>query len=230
MSEVLFPEKKLSVSQSTASAEVVFLCDWEDRYDKYEDLIGSVFEDDEHGYLICTSVDIEPLGDGEKAKLIAHYEVPSGEDASNLSAQENWHERYDFSVQALTTGRNLHWFDGTKVEDNSVFKLVPRAHYTLSGVVKNVNFTIVKESIGKVNSTKWRGFAPNTLLFVSFSAERGWNIVRGWSVWHITYNFSYNPESWQLLYNPKLGFNAWVYRPDGKPLYEQADFSALEFV
>lgn len=230
MSEVLFPEKKLSVSQSTASAEVVFLCDWEDRYDKYEDLIGSVFEDDEHGYLICTSVDIEPLGDGEKAKLTAHYEVPSGEDASNLSAQENWHERYDFSTQALTVGRNLHWPDGTKVEDQSAFMLVPTATYVLSGVVKSVDFDLIKEALGCVNSTKWRGFEEETLLFKSFSASRGWNVVRGWSIWHIEYSFGFNPKTWQKFYNPKTGIFDYVLRPDGSALYPIADFSMLEFV
>lgn len=175
--------------------------------------------------MICTAVEIEPIGDidvdtneWKNVIITAEYSLRPPEDVPSFGV--------DFSAEALlTTKGRTRASDNAVVEDN-VAIYYPRScfewEYTLTDAEWSAGQWVFMNLTAHVNDFDWKGAATGTVRFDGVSARSKYNWL-GEIEWRVSFRFSYNPDGWSRMWFDDL--TAWDYF--NEPVYPSGDFDAL---
>lgn len=258
---------KEHLDQNGANIQRVIICEWSDRIRLARELLGytvgsvvynpKMYEpepnpDDLTG-LYCSSVDIEPMGKYEKAKMTITYTNPvynpegRGEPIPGGPLGEVYiSESLEPSSEFITLPKTLLYWDNSQAEPLSdeeddfanpallarmmdwvytIHKIayIPSICIDLPGYVNNN--LVYSSSLGK-------SFATETLLCGSPSLDRQIT-SEGFTAWTITMRFTYRPTGWNRFPRPAEGGAtmewSYIYDASGnrKYIYPIANFGLL---
>lgn len=110
-----------------------------------------------------------------------------------------------------TTGTDIKLVQTDGIRPVGFDRIAPAMHITFSATVPNMSFALLRylqqKFAGRVNATRWKGFAPNTLLFTGFSEDEQASIetqatsrtdttITPTNVYPVNVEFAFNSEGW----------------------------------
>jgi len=240
---------------TSSGAEEPYRCAWSDRITSKTQFLGRVHSD--HSWMICTDVDIEPLGDvdpnvgapGNASLTVRYMDSPSAEDSGKAIEQtgksdafhstDGWKERWTASGEAITIGEGFHWSDPSEIiktkDDLSAVMLFPTATIMISGQTARVDSgakNYMLNAVGKVNekTITIRGYAYSDrhLLFLAPELEERRDNA-GNRIDSISYNFAYRHNTdWNRFWDKKKQkFRKIISNSTSDTVFSDASFSDL---
>lgn len=195
-------------------------------------------------HLYCTSVNFEPLGfptwDGVSKTSDWDYAVVTATYTS-LQFDGTAPEPKDLIEEELDIGSRIVNISGYTYKESGgsaekveeiLTKIIPTLEYSLRLVdtpsLPGGSVALIMATIGKLNSTLFRGADIETLLYMGARARRKQS-SQGFSGWTIDHRFKYQPFSWNKVMALQKSAPVLIEAVDGsgKKLYDTADFNSL---
>ena len=169
-------------------------------------------------------IDIESfdgIGDTPGKDKVTVYYTWSAAGTGTIGDVGEIEEDIDMSFEVIEPEKDAN---GTPKPMIGMLKLIPRIVYRLKITLDAVPFRFVAYLAGKVNSETWRGFDPQTLLFIGGTMRRVGN-----EAWRIEYQFMINTDSPYpgQVETPRGWNNLQDANGDAVDMYEAASFDPL---
>jgi hypothetical protein len=172
-------------------------------------------------------VDVPPADqfDPETPVEMSSYQVTYGTEMIKIpgGALEWSTQKSDGSPQTIPAGVR-------PPDAGSVYFRVPT--FDLNMVLHNcikVDFVVVRERIGKVNSVKTLGCERETLLFSGLNTQRR-EMSDGTGILDVTLNYKWRATSWNVALGTNGSFYRYVNRDGGNPIYQLADIDPRQIL
>ena len=247
----------VSVAGGKAVGKRILLCDWDDRFDLKDALLGGSLRGPggvEVGFLdgetfpgwddlVAIAVDIEGYGNPDsedadegpvypKAILTVTYEplmwTPGASEGDRIKATEV----REHSIEVLMLpGGGFEWADDASNKNTAVSQEVPLYMTVTSRIFTRSDLEdvpdAVQEELGKVNDDVFLGAAAGTMLYAGATVER--RLGRdGVNNYQVRYVFKQKDHSWNELFHPVDQVWRGIRRiGGGDPPFDETDFDTI---
>lgn len=249
---ILSLEQEEEWDRTQGRAEWVILCNWSDRIQLRQKLMGGVysvggvvtfsapFTHPNFSAMFVNSVkikgregktgrSIDPLDASGKLPGYTYAELKIEFCYQDLDVGD---EAVDFSFKMIAVPNNTFYWNGDVTK--------PLLGIESPGLIDvNINFRRTKNYqailpvstiiglLGRVNSSAWLGAAPEQALYLGASSTRQFT-TQGTHMWSISHSAAISQRGWNTFINPDTSTFAKITFKDGTPVYPLADFGILQ--
>lgn len=217
-----YESREITETRRSATGTRIFVCGWSERKTVAPEF-DSEWPDDSNLKLVERHfMPFGKNGSGTPGSEYEYCKITCKYSNTALESDGEVLETADFSVDVMSLNPNeVTWGSDATNVDQYVNKLFPQREVSIQKTVITENAGAIMYATGKLNAYQWRGYYPETVLFMGASTSKEYDAVYGQRI-RLNYKFLVRGQSHNLIWRSN---GTWDWT--NPRLYDSVDFAGL---